>query len=96
MIGFAIRTIRELRVMSLAHLADQANISKRVLTDIEQGKVEPTVSTVQTIARVLDVNERDLIWFLTSCTGKGGVLCKHIMTLHTTTNKLAVLLKEKT
>lgn len=50
-----IKEIRKSRSLSQAHLAQIAGISQSMLSDIENGKVSPTVRVFKKIAKALDV-----------------------------------------
>jgi transcriptional regulator with XRE-family HTH domain len=56
-----VRVWREHRGMKVGELATAANISHAYLSQIENGKRDGTVSTMQTIARVLKVDLDDLL-----------------------------------
>ncbi len=56
-----VRVWREYRGLKVGDLAAAANISHAYLSQIESGKRDGTVSTMQTIARVLDVDLDDLL-----------------------------------
>ncbi len=55
-IGEKLRAVRQERQMSLRDLADKAEISASMLSQIETGKVSPSVRSLYTIANVLDVS----------------------------------------
>jgi len=55
-----IRQIRDSKGMSQAELAHQADIRIATLSEIENGKGNPRLSTLTGIAKALDVNVLDL------------------------------------
>src|SRR5512138_3615983 len=54
-IGEKLRAARQEHQMSLRELADRAEISASMLSQIETGKVSPSVRSLYTIANALDV-----------------------------------------
>jgi len=64
-IGKRVRSVRLQRMMSLQELASRTNLSKSLLSKIENGKVSSPVSTLFTIAKALNTkityffNDRD-------------------------------------
>ncbi|WP_207742394.1 helix-turn-helix domain-containing protein [Clostridium tepidum] len=55
MIGENLQKLRKEKKLSLRALAEKANISKSTLSDIENGKTNPTVTTLEKIAAALEV-----------------------------------------
>ncbi|MFF7651746.1 helix-turn-helix domain-containing protein [Streptomyces sp. NPDC007983] len=55
-IGTRIRTLRKQRGWGVQHLADAAKLSRRMLTDIELGQANPSLATVDRVARALDTD----------------------------------------
>lgn len=55
-IGEKLRTVRQERQMSLRELANKAEVSASMLSQIETGKVFPSVRSLYTIANALDVS----------------------------------------
>src|SRR5512146_1837676 len=55
-IGENLRAVRQERQMSPRELADKAEISASMLSQIETGKVSPSVRSLYTIANVLEVS----------------------------------------
>ena len=56
-----VRVWREYRGLKIGELATAANISHAYLSQIESGKRDGTVSTMQTLARALGVDMEDLL-----------------------------------
>ncbi|WP_052768752.1 helix-turn-helix domain-containing protein [Streptomyces humi] len=52
-IGTRIRTLRKHRGWGVQQLADAAKLSRRMLTDIELGQANPSLATVDRVARAL-------------------------------------------
>ncbi|MEU9454886.1 XRE family transcriptional regulator [Streptomyces sp. NPDC048277] len=55
-IGGRIRVLRKQRGWSVQQLAEAAGLSRRMLTDIELGQANPSLSTVDRAARALDTD----------------------------------------
>ncbi|GAA3289847.1 helix-turn-helix domain-containing protein [Streptomyces cinereospinus] len=55
-IGGRIRTLRKQRGWSVQRLAESGGISRRMLTDIELGRANPSLATVDRVARALDTD----------------------------------------
>ena len=55
MLGARIRQFRNRKGLTLAELAEQAGVSKSMISQIENGKATPSVETVRSIALALDV-----------------------------------------
>ncbi|MEV5518007.1 XRE family transcriptional regulator [Streptomyces flaveolus] len=55
-IGRRIRTLRKKRGWGVQQLADAARLSRRMLTDIELGQANPSLATVDRVARALDTD----------------------------------------
>lgn len=58
-IGDKIREVREKRGLTLRALADEAGVSESLVSQIERGKVSPSLETLVTIVDALDI---DLEW----------------------------------
>src|SRR5512145_50660 len=56
LIGEKLRAVRQQRKMSLRDLADKAEVSASMLSQIETGKVFPSVRSLYSIANALDVS----------------------------------------
>ena len=54
-VGTHVQAWRQLRKLSLASLADKANISREELETIENGERDPTVSVLETLAEALGI-----------------------------------------
>lgn len=61
--GKNLRRVREARGLSQHDLALKADINKNQIGNIERGEVNTTISTVNVIAQVLDVQPRELFDF---------------------------------
>lgn len=59
-VGQTIRRLREARHLSQVALAKRANVGRVTLVRIEQGTQDPTVTTLERLAKALRVNVRDL------------------------------------
>ncbi|WP_454325509.1 helix-turn-helix domain-containing protein [Streptomyces glaucescens] len=55
-IGGRIRALRKQRGWGVQQLADAAKLSRRMLTDIELGRANPSLATVDRVARALDTD----------------------------------------
>lgn len=55
-IGERIRALRKQRRWSVQQLAETSTVSRRMLTDIEHGQANPSLATVDRIARALDTD----------------------------------------
>ena len=60
-VGARIRAVRTERSLTVQQLADQAGISRRLLTQIELGQANPSLVTVTRIARQLDTEFTSLL-----------------------------------
>lgn len=58
-VTYAIRTIRKQKNISQMELCLRANMSQGFLTNIENGKKEPSTMTLIRIAEALEVSPRD-------------------------------------
>jgi transcriptional regulator with XRE-family HTH domain len=56
-----IRTIRERKGLSQRALAERAEMSITFLSNVELGKVDPSLSTLRRLAKALDVKIANLI-----------------------------------
>ncbi|NPA22845.1 MAG: helix-turn-helix domain-containing protein [Crenarchaeota archaeon] len=61
LIGRRVSELRKQRGLSLSELARLAGISKSTLSELESGKINPTVSTLWSIARALGVGFGELV-----------------------------------
>lgn len=59
-IGERIKTLRQQRKLTLADVAAMASLSASHLSQIERDKTTPSLTTLTSIAKVLEVNLRDL------------------------------------
>ena len=59
-IGERIKFLRQQRQLTLAKLAEKANLSASHLSQIERNKTSPSLMTLNSIAQGLEVNLRDL------------------------------------
>ncbi|MET9089804.1 XRE family transcriptional regulator [Streptomyces sp. NPDC004237] len=55
-IGRRVRALRKQRGWGVQQLADTARLSRRMLTDIELGQANPSLATVDRVARALDTD----------------------------------------
>lgn len=55
-IGGRIRALRKQRGWGVQQLADASRVSRRMLTDIELGQANPSLATVDRVARALDTD----------------------------------------
>ncbi|MGW6057484.1 helix-turn-helix domain-containing protein [Streptomyces sp. NPDC055189] len=55
-IGGRIRALRKQRGWGVQQLADASKVSRRMLTDIELGRANPSLATVDRVARALDTD----------------------------------------
>lgn len=60
-IGANIKRFRKLRGLTQERLAEKAKISRSYLADVERNRYNPSVDTLQAIAKVLDVRIDDLL-----------------------------------
>lgn len=56
-----LKKLRLQKGLSQRKLADKANISQSMLSDIENNKVNPTIITLQKLAKALDIDIAELI-----------------------------------
>ena len=59
--GARIRRLRKARGMSQQDLADKARLTRVFITRVEAGRQDPSLSTINAIARALDVSAADLM-----------------------------------
>lgn len=59
-IGGRIRSLRKVRGLTQERLADRADIDRSHMGFIEQGRRQPTISTLHKIAGVLDISLEEL------------------------------------
>jgi transcriptional regulator with XRE-family HTH domain len=55
-LGGRIRLLREEKGLTMRHLAEQAGCSPSLISQLENNKVDPSISTLKRIAKALDVN----------------------------------------
>ena len=60
-IGHKIKYYRNLNKVSLSKLAKEANISKSTLFGLEEGRSNPTISTLINISKTLNIKLSELI-----------------------------------
>lgn len=58
--GKRLRDIRRRMDMTQEKLADSADMSVQYISDIERGKRNPSLSSIETLARALDMSVSDL------------------------------------
>jgi transcriptional regulator with XRE-family HTH domain len=63
-IGRKIKELRESRNLNIKQLASAALCSSSLISQLERGKVDPSISTLKKIARALDVNIVDFFTFV--------------------------------
>lgn len=61
--GKQVRSLRKQRKLSMEKLAELANIDYRQLSYVELGQVNTTISTINAIAKALDVSLKELFDF---------------------------------
>jgi len=59
--GERVRTLRQQKGLTIEKLAALADIEYRQLSDVERGKVNPTISTAYAIAKGLDITFAELM-----------------------------------
>ena len=59
--GARIRRLRKARGMSQQDLADKARLTRVFITRVEAGQQDPSLSTINAIARALDVSAAELM-----------------------------------
>ncbi len=59
-VGRRIKTVRKARKLTLAKLAEMANLSASHLSQIERDRSTPSLMTLASVAKALEVNLRDL------------------------------------
>lgn len=60
-LGARIREVRKAHGLSLERTAELAEVSLTFLGEVERGKKEPSISTLQRLARALSVSVTDLV-----------------------------------
>ncbi len=55
-LGGKIRSLREEKGLTIRHLAEQAGCSPSLISQLENNKVDPSISMLKRIAKALDVN----------------------------------------
>jgi transcriptional regulator with XRE-family HTH domain len=60
-LGENLRKIRLKKEMSQGDLAKALNVDRAYISNIENGRMNPTLSTLEKIARVLGISTSDLI-----------------------------------
>lgn len=61
MVGKVIRDLRKKKEISLRELAQTANISKSTLSNVENGNNNPSIETLEKIAKALGVQANELL-----------------------------------
>lgn len=61
--GVNLRKIRNSKKISMTQLANICNIEYRQVSDIELGKINPTISTVKALALGLELTPKELFEF---------------------------------
>ena len=56
-----LRVLRELKGMTQTELSVSANVSQSLISDIENGRVSPTVRILKNLAKALGVSVADLL-----------------------------------
>jgi transcriptional regulator with XRE-family HTH domain len=59
--GARIRRLRKAKRMSQQDVADKARLTRVFITRVEAGQQDPSLSTINAIARALDVSAADLM-----------------------------------
>jgi transcriptional regulator with XRE-family HTH domain len=59
--GKTVRQIRRAKGLSQAELAKRAGLSREYVNKIEAGKYDPPLSTINALAKALDVSARRLM-----------------------------------
>jgi transcriptional regulator with XRE-family HTH domain len=59
--GARIRRLRKAKGMSQQELADKARLTRVYITRVEAGQQDPSLSTINAIARALDVSAAELM-----------------------------------
>ncbi len=54
-IGETLRRLRKRKGLSQQELAEQANISRTYISQIESGESNPTIDTIESLGKVLDI-----------------------------------------
>jgi transcriptional regulator with XRE-family HTH domain len=70
-IGGRIEFLRREHRYSIRHLAERAGVSASLISDVERGKVEPSISTLKRLADALGTT---LTYFFTEPSGSGRVV----------------------
>jgi len=63
LIGRRIRELRKARGLTIERLAELAHIGEKYLGDIERGKENPTVATIEKLARALEVQMHQILHY---------------------------------
>lgn len=66
-IGHRIRTLREQKKLNQIELAKLANTRQSTISDIEKGKINPSVATVGRLADALGISLSNLFEGVESC-----------------------------
>ncbi len=61
LLGGRVRALRQAQGLTVAQLADRAGLSRRMLTSIELGQANPSLVTVDKVARALDTDFAELV-----------------------------------
>lgn len=62
-VGKHIQELRELKAMSQQELAAKCNFEKSNMSRLEAGRVNPTLSTLEKVAKALDISLAELFTF---------------------------------
>lgn len=62
-VGKYIQELRELRGMTQQELAAKCNFEKSNMSRLEAGRVNPTLSTLEKVAKALDISLAELFTF---------------------------------
>lgn len=71
-VGHRVRSLRKARGWTIQGLADEAALSRRMLTQIELGQANPSLATIDRIAHALDVSFADLALSDAAASGPGS------------------------
>ncbi|GAA1534310.1 XRE family transcriptional regulator [Brevibacterium picturae] len=73
-VGRRVRDLRKERGWTIQRLADEASLSRRMLTQIELGQANPSLATIDRIAHALEVSFADLALSGTGTSAAGAGL----------------------
>ncbi|WP_231445148.1 helix-turn-helix domain-containing protein [Brevibacterium zhoupengii] len=71
-VGHRVRSLRKTQEWTIQRLADEAALSRRMLTQIELGQANPSLATIDRIAHALDVTFADLALIDPATSSPGG------------------------